>query len=132
MTSSTPYNETVQAHYRHPHNLGPLAAATARARTWRGDAMLEFHLRVAQGVIEAASFRAIGCAGTVAAGSAMTGWLMGRTVAEAQRVTAQTVLDLLGGLPPDRLYCADFAAQAVRAVVERASDGTRDSQAQED
>lgn len=112
------YNEFVQAHYREPRNLGRMEGATAWARTFHGDAMMEFSLRVAAGCIEAATFRAIGCAGTVAAGSAMTEWLAGRTLAEAGSVTAQTVLEVLQGLPEERRYCADFAAEAIRAVVE--------------
>ncbi len=111
------YNEFVQDHYRYPRNLGRLADATASARTFRDDAMMEFHLRVVGERIEAATFRAIGCAGTVAAGSAMSEWLAGRPVAEARSITAQTVLGVLGGLPEERLYCADFAAEAIRAAV---------------
>ncbi|MDQ4075969.1 MAG: iron-sulfur cluster assembly scaffold protein [Chloroflexota bacterium] len=111
------YNEFVQDHYRHPRNLGRLEGATSSVRVFRGDAMLEFHVRVAGDSVEAATFRAIGCAGTVAAGSAMTEWLIGRRVVEAQGVTAQTVLDVLGGLPEERLYCADFAAEGIRGVM---------------
>ncbi len=110
------YNEWVQDHYSHPRNLGRLADATSSARTFRGDAMMEFFLRSANDQIEAASFRAIGCAGTVAAGSAMTEWLVGRTIEEARQVTAETVLEVLRGLPAERLYCAEFAAQAIRAA----------------
>lgn len=123
------YNEFVRGHYREPRNLGRMEGATAQARTFHGDAMLEFSLRVAGEHIEEATFRAIGCAGTVAAGSAMTEWLTGRTIAEARRVTAQTVLEALQGLPDERLYCAEFAARAILAVVEQASNGDRQDEA---
>lgn len=111
------YNPFVQDHYRHPRNLGHLPEATARARRLRGDAMLEFSLRVAEGRIEAARFRAIGCAGTIAAGSALTEWLAGRSVEEARLLTAGAILDLLGGLPESRRYCADFAAETLHAAL---------------
>ena len=113
------YNDFVQDHYRHPRNLGRLSDATVKKQTFRHDAMLEFHLRLtpSQEVIEAATFRAIGCAGTVAAGSAMTEWLAGRAISEAQNVTNQTVLAVLQGLPEERLYCADFAAEAIQQVM---------------
>lgn len=112
------YNEFVQDHYRYPRNLGKLPDATASARTFRDDAMMEFHLRIAGETIEAATFRAIGCAGTVAAGSAMTEWLTGQSLAAARDVSAGTVLEVLGGLPEERLYCAEFAAAAIRATLE--------------
>lgn len=113
------YNDFVQDHYRHPRNLGRLKDATAHKRTFRDDAMLEFHVRLSASneMIEAATFRAIGCAGTVAAGSAMTEWLAGRTISEAQAVTDQTVLTVLQGLPEERLYCAEFAAEAIQNVM---------------
>jgi NifU-like protein involved in Fe-S cluster formation len=114
----TIYNEFVQDHYRNPRNLGRLDGATASTRLFRGDAMLEFHLRVVSDRIEAVSFRAIGCAGTVAAASAMTEWLRGRSVEEARSVTAQTVLDILQGLPDERLYCADFVAGGIAMVLD--------------
>ncbi|MBA3534837.1 MAG: iron-sulfur cluster assembly scaffold protein [Ardenticatenales bacterium] len=113
------YNELVQDHYRHPRNLGHLGQATASARTVRGDTMLEFHVRISGGYIQAASFRAIGCAGTVAAGSAMTEWLIGRSVAEARTVTAQHVLKVLQGLPEERHYCAALAAETILAVLSQ-------------
>lgn len=115
------YNEFVQDHYRHPRNLGRLKDATINARTFRDDAMLEFYLRLspASDIIEAATFRAIGCAGTVAAASAMTEWLTGRDLKEALGVTPQTVLNLLQGLPEERLYCADFAAKAIKETAKR-------------
>jgi NifU-like protein involved in Fe-S cluster formation len=113
----TIYNEIVQDHYRTPRNLGRLEGATASTRLFRGDAMLELHLRVVRDRIEAASFRAIGCAGTVAAASAMTEWLVGRSLEEARCVTAQTVLEILQGLPDERLYCADFVAEGVERVL---------------
>ena len=115
------YNEFVQDHYRHPRNLGRLKDATINVRTFRDDAMMEFYLRLtpASDIIKAATFRAIGCAGTVAAASAMTEWLTGRRISEAQSVTAQTVLDVLQGLPEERLYCADFAARAIQETLKR-------------
>ena len=114
-----PYNDFVQAHYQHPRNLGKLPDATHVGRVLRGDTMLEFHLRVDGHLIEAARFRAIGCAGTVAAGSAMSEWLTGRPLDEAARLTAGEVLAVLGGLPPERLYCADLAAEAIHLTVRQ-------------
>lgn len=115
---SSPYNEIVQAHYRAPRHLGVLEGSTHHARLFHGDAMLEFHLRVTGEQVEAASFRAIGCAGTVAAGSAMSEWLHGRPLAAAHQITAQGVLEILQGLPEERHYCAEFAARTIRAAAQ--------------
>lgn len=117
------YNETVQDHYRHPRNLGRLEApdgvGEASIRE-PGVDWLQVSLRLDGERIAEARFRAIGCAATIAAGSAMTEWLVGRLVAEAVQLDAAIVLDVLGGLPDDKRYCADLASTAIRAAVQGA------------
>lgn len=115
------YNEFVQEHYRNPRNLGRISDPTFYARTYWDDAMLEFYasLEPTNNTIEEMTFRAIGCAGTLAAGSVLTEWLIGRTVAEAKEITSDLVLELLQGLPKERLYCADFAAAAIHKTFKK-------------
>ena len=79
--------------------------------------MLEFQLRVESGRVVAATYRVIGCAATVAAGSALTVWLVGKPLEETQRVDGAFVMALLGGLPDDRRFAADFAAVALHAAM---------------
>lgn len=115
------YNEFVQEHYRNPRNLGRIADPTFYARTYWDDAMLEFYvsLEPTNNKIEEMTFRAIGCAGTLAAGSVLTEWVKGRTVAEAKEITSDFVLELLQGLPQERLYCADFAAETIHETFKK-------------
>ncbi|HBY98906.1 MAG TPA: iron-sulfur cluster assembly scaffold protein, partial [Chloroflexi bacterium] len=96
------YNEIVQDHYRHPRNLGrvesPDGVGEASVKEPSID-WLQISLRLDGRRVIEARFRAIGCAATVAAGSAMTEWLIGRPVEAALDLTGETVLDILGGLP---------------------------------
>lgn len=115
------YNQFVQEHYRNPRNLGRIANPTCYARTYWDDAMLEFYASLApeNNMIEEMTFRAIGCAGTLAAGSVLTEWLKGRTVAEAKAISPDFVLELLQGLPEERVYCAHFAAQTIHETFKK-------------
>lgn len=121
-----PYNDLVYSHYSQPRNLGQLADATHKSRLMRGDTMLEFYLHVADGRILAATYRVIGCAATVAAGSVLTEWLIDRPLTEAARLDSAQLLAVLGGLPVDRHYAADFAAEAVRMAVESPREALSD------
>lgn len=117
------YNEIVQDHYRHPRNLGhlesPDGVGEASIREPNVD-WIQISLRLEDGRIAEARFRAIGCAATVAAGSAMTEWLTDRPIAAALQLTSTTVLEVLGGLPDDKRYCAELASAAVRAAAQAA------------
>jgi hypothetical protein len=53
----------------------------------------------------------------VAAGSALTGLLEGRTRQEAERVDAAAVEDAVGGLIPESKHAAVLCADAVRALL---------------
>lgn len=120
------YNEIVQDHYRNPRNLGRIEDADGVGEVSIREPSIDWlqvSLRLNGDRIAEARFRAIGCAATVAAGSAMTEWLVGRRVAEAASLTQGTVLGVLGGLPEEKRYCADLASRAIRAAVAQATSG---------
>lgn len=117
------YSATTQAHYRHPRNLGrlPHADATGEAAVREpSDNWIQFSLALSGDEVARATFRAIGCAATVAAGSALTEWVMGREIGTARdTLSPAVVLDLLDGLPESKRFCADLAVQGLhRALAE--------------
>ena len=67
------YQEVIIDHSRRPHNFGPLAQANHHAEGFNplcGD-RLTVYLKMAGGVIEAASFEGEGCAISTASASLM-------------------------------------------------------------
>jgi NifU-like protein involved in Fe-S cluster formation len=115
------YSERAQDHYRFPRNLGRLAApdgvgeVAVREPT---DNWLQFQLAVQGEMVEQARFRAIGCAATIAAGSVLTEWVQGQHVAGAgAQLSPSLVLNLLDGLPEEKLFCAELAVAALRAAL---------------
>ena len=133
------YQEVIIDHNRRPRNAGRLAQANHRAEGFNplcGD-RLTLYLRVAGGVIEAASFEGAGCAISTASASLMTEALKGKTPEQAEAliagfhalVTGQGSqgeapaplgkLEVLAGVRefPARVKCATLAWHTLRAAL---------------
>ena len=83
----------------------------------------EFSLRIFSSRIREIRFRTTGCFFTIAACDALATIAEGRTVHEGLRITQESILEYLGGLPDDHKHCALLAAntlhKALRAYVIR-------------
>ena len=116
------YSEAVMDHFQSPRNWGRLdrpdhvgvAGVPGQGR------YLVLHLRLEGDVVTEARFQSHGCGATIACGSVLTELIVGRDVDAARGVTASTLLEALGGLPPDKGHCAEFAAAALRQALEGA------------
>lgn len=113
------YSPTVLDHFQNPRNVGDLPDADAAGEAGNpvNGNSLTLWLKIAGERIEAARFRAFGCAATIAAGSKMTEWVIGKTVEEALTIDNDTIAGALGGLPPTKRHCSVLAADAIRASI---------------
>jgi len=135
MEAHADYSATVLDHYRNPRNVGdiPGGAATAQVGDPAHGDVLRLALRIENGRVAEARFRAFGCTAAIAAGSMTTVLLAGRSIEEAARLTNEDVATALGGLPESKMHCSVLAEQAVREALARhraaapAEDGCRSS-----
>ena len=67
-----------------------------------------------------------GCTASIAAGSALTEWITGKTRTELGAVSAGVVEDAVGGLIPESRHAAVLCMDAVKALL-KASHLTRTS-----
>ena len=123
------YTETVVSHFRHPRNAGVLEAPDAVGYTENpaSGAVLKLYLKVAEDRIVRATFLAQGCTATIAAGSALTEMLTGRTIAEAAGISHAEIEGVLGGLPPTRRHAALLAEDALRSAIDAYQKGGVDA-----
>ncbi len=115
----TDYSARVLDHYEYPRNAGDLEDPDAVATVENpacGDTV-RLALRVTGGRISDVRFKASGCAAAIAASSAATELILGRSLEEAADVGRDQVTEALGGLPPSKVHCSILAEQAVRTVV---------------
>jgi nitrogen fixation protein NifU and related proteins len=117
------YSDAVLEHFRNPRNAGDLSDATAVVEVTNpvcGD-VLRLAVRVADGRIVAARFKAQGCVASIASSSMLTELLAGKTAAEARSITAQQIAEALDGLPPASFHAAQLCADALDAVLRKLS-----------
>ncbi|MBU6421411.1 MAG: iron-sulfur cluster assembly scaffold protein [Gammaproteobacteria bacterium] len=118
------YGDTVQAHFRAPHNTGRFASGDARvfsgsAGARRHGRQVEFQLRVTDaGRIGESRYRVYGCPATIALCSLASDALQGRTAAEAAVFSVVALAEQLQ-LPAEKRDAALTVEDAIRAAVGR-------------
>ena len=114
------YSEGVLEHFKSPRNSGVIKEADAIGYvgdpSWGID--MELYLKISRGRITDAKTRAFGCAATIAVTSAMTEMLIGKTLEEAELISANDIADLLGGLPASKLHCAKLGVEMIKSGME--------------
>lgn len=115
------YSVTFKDHLAHPRNVGELAEASVVAEETNpvcGD-RLRLSLTVRDERIEAARYLAYGCPPTLVCGSVLTEMIIGKTTAEANKLTRNDLLNAVGGLPSRKHHAAALAIEALKAAVSQ-------------
>jgi nitrogen fixation protein NifU and related proteins len=113
------FSPAVIDHFQNPRNAGELPGATATADVVNpvcGD-VLRLAVRIQNGAVIEARFKAQGCVTSVACASLLTEMIRGKKIEEARRITPAAISDALGGLPPATLHGAQLACDALEAVL---------------
>jgi nitrogen fixation protein NifU and related proteins len=121
------FSESVLDHFRNPRNGGELPGATAAVEVSNpvcGD-ILKLFVKIIDGKMSEVRFLCRGCTTSIACASLLTEELRGRTAAEARSITAESLSQSLGGLPPATFHGAQLAADAVSALIQNLSSANR-------
>jgi nitrogen fixation NifU-like protein len=112
------YSEKTIDHFLNPRNLDGIQAPDGLGEVTGscGDTM-KIYLRVNNGRVTNATFWTDGCGPSIASGSMVTELVKGKSVAEAQRISQEDILNALGGLPEESLHCALLAANTLKEAI---------------
>ena len=114
------YREHILDHYNHPRNKGVVLnpdAHAEKANTTCGDT-ISLSLKVVDGTIAEAQFEGHGCAISQASASLLTEKLQGMTIAQAEQLSKEDILTMLGiEVTPARLTCAVLPLETLRAAL---------------
>jgi nitrogen fixation protein NifU and related proteins len=114
-------------HFQNPRNVGelpPPAVTVEVANPICGD-ILRLSVRFDGERASEARYLTRGCTASIAAGSALTEWVTGKTRAELSAINPAVVEDAVGGLIPESKHAAVLCVDAVRALVKAAKDHQR-------
>lgn len=114
------YSEKVMEHFTNPRNVGEISDADGIGTEGNpvcGDVM-KIYIKVKDDRIVDAKFKTFGCGAAIAVSSMVTEMIKGKTVDEALEISKETIADVLGGLPPQKMHCSNLGADALKKAIE--------------
>ena len=115
------YSDRLLDHFQHPRNVGelePPAVAVEVENPACGD-ILRLSARFEDGRVAEARYKIRGCTASIAAGSAVTEWMTGKTRAELSGLTTAAVEERVGGLAPESRHAAVLCVDGVKALLRK-------------
>ncbi|HUQ91520.1 MAG TPA: iron-sulfur cluster assembly scaffold protein [Bryobacteraceae bacterium] len=117
------YSELLLDHFQNPRNvgeLGPPAQTVEAVNPACGD-ILRLSVMWEGDRVQEVRYKTRGCTASIAMGSALTEWMMGRSRAELATVKAGILEALVGGLIPESKHAAVLAADGLRMLLKNRS-----------
>jgi NifU-like protein involved in Fe-S cluster formation len=115
------YSSQLLDHFQNPRNAGEIAEADATAEIENpvcGD-VLRLTLKVNDGRIIQAKFKAKGCVAAIASASALTELLVGASLAKAKNLRTEEISEAVGGLPQASTHAAQLALDTLAAALRQ-------------
>lgn len=112
------YSKKVIDRWFNPRNMGEIENPEGLDETTGscGDTM-QISLRIKDGKITDARFITDGCGTSLAAGSMATELAIGKDVGEAFKISQDSILQGLDGLPEDSVHCALLASNTLKGAL---------------
>lgn len=113
------YPAALLDHFQNPRNVGELSAPAVTVEVSNpacGDIM-RLSARFENGVAQEVRYKVRGCTASIAAGSALTEWMAGKTRADLAAFRPADVDDAVGGLPAESKHAAALCADGLKALL---------------
>ena len=115
------YSDKVMDHFMNPRNVGEIEDADGVGEEGNpvcGD-MMTFYIKVDDNDrLSDIKFKTFGCGAAIAVSSIVSEMAIGKTIDEVRKITPNTVVKELGGLPKNKHHCSNLGAQALNKAVD--------------
>ena len=114
------YSRKLLEEFTNPKNVGVIEDADGVGQLGNpadGD-VITIYIKVKDGILDDVKFKSFGCAAAIATSSMVTQIAKGKSIEEALNLTKEEVADALGGLPPGKMDCSNFAPDTLRVAIE--------------
>ncbi|HKW99483.1 MAG TPA: iron-sulfur cluster assembly scaffold protein [Bryobacteraceae bacterium] len=117
------YSEKLLDHFQNPRHVGELSppAVTVEVSNPACGDILWLSARFEEGIVREVAYKTRGCTASIAAGSALTEWMAGKTRSQLAAIKPATVEEAVGGLEPESKHAAVLCVDGVRALLKAAS-----------
>jgi nitrogen fixation protein NifU and related proteins len=117
------YSERLIDHFQNPRNVGelPPPAVTVEATNPACGDILRISVRFEGGAVAEVRYKTRGCTASIAAGSALTEWLAGKTTQELSGFRPALIEELVGGLEPESKHVGVLCATALQLLLRNAA-----------
>ena len=115
------YSEHLLEHFQNPRNVGtldPPAVVVEVSNPICGD-ILQLSALATEGSVREVRFKTRGCTASIAAGSALTELVQGKTLDELGALKAADVEQAVGGLSNESKHAAVLAIDGVKALLRQ-------------
>ena len=119
------YSSRLLEHFQNPRNVGelPAPAVTVEASNPACGDILRLAVRFEGDAVVEAAYKVRGCTASIAAGSALTEWLLGKSKAAIKQLRPMDIEDAVGGLAAESKHAAVLCADAVKLLLKSAGGG---------
>ncbi|MEO8100500.1 MAG: iron-sulfur cluster assembly scaffold protein [Acidobacteriota bacterium] len=114
------HSDVLLEHFQNPRNVGQLAppAVTVDVSNPACGDMLRLAARFENDLVAEVRYQVRGCTASIAAGSALTEWMQGKSRAELQNLTPTVIETALGGLEPASKHAAVLCVDGVKRLLK--------------
>ena len=120
------HSQQVVDHFTNPRNVGSIEDASCIGSAGNpadGDTV-RLYLKIEEERIVGAKVKVFGCPTAIAAASALTELVVGKTLDQALAVRNEDVSEALGGLPESKLHCSVLAEAVLQDAISQYRDST--------
>jgi nitrogen fixation NifU-like protein len=113
------YSEKLLDHFQHPRNVGELPPPAQTIEVMNpicGD-ILRLSVAWTEGKVTEVRYKTRGCTASIATGSALTEWMLGKSREELAAANAAVIEECVGGLIPESKHAAVLAVDALKRLL---------------